>query len=255
METREYNIGKKNAYLLAYRHENLEKLGCAGEYHKKRPAMLVIPGGGYSFVSPREADPVAFEYFRAGFDCFILHYSCLEDIRESLPEEEAAEALALIASLEGIDGDRIAAVGFSAGGHLAASIAAHKDRYKVSLKALVLSYPVITMGPFTHEGSMLNITGGNEDSKRYFSIEKEVTPDFPPTYVWTTADDASVPVDNSLLLYSALLDSGVYSELHIYPHGSHGLSLATRETGFVNEHVSSWLEESLRFLDIVMDLE
>ncbi len=251
METRTIDVGRRKARLVCYIHEDLAALGCDGTYPGRRRAMLVIPGGGYAFVSPREADPVAFRYFAEGYDAFVLYYSVGDDIPLSRPEEEVAEAICEIRRLEGDDA-KVAAVGFSAGGHLAASAAAHWATYgKTSrIDALVLAYPVITLDPpYAHKGSADAITEGGKDGLcGYYSIVEQVSSSFPPTFIWSTTTDATVPVENSLMFFDALRHKDVPVELHVYPHGRHGLSLATEETGMVDERAAAWFAESLKFL-------
>lgn len=251
MDTRTIGVGRRNARLICYMHEDLAALGCDGTYPAIRRAMLVVPGGGYAFVSPREADPVAFRYFAEGYDAFVLYYSVGDDIPFSRPEEEVAEAVSEIRRLEGEDA-KVAAVGFSAGGHLAASAAAHGAAYGNSsrIDALVLAYPVVTLDlPYAHMGSAAAITEGGKDGlSRYYSIVEQVDSSFPPSFIWATATDATVPVENSLMLFDALRRNAVPVELHIYPHGRHGLSLATAETGMVDERAEAWFAESLKFL-------
>ncbi len=151
--------------------------------------------------------------------------------------------------------------GFSAGGHLACSLGAFWNRElvwgplglraeQIRPAAMLLSYPVITSGPFCHSGSFENLLGeeAQDKEKRHLvSLEHQVGPHTPRTFVWHTAADASVPVQNSLLLAQALAKSGVSVELHIYPEGCHGLSLATEDTSSGKENMieprcQSWIK-------------
>ena len=247
-------VGAKDAFLRLYIHKDLSQSRKEGmSFPKKRKAVLIIPGGGYNHVSEREAEPVALTFFEKGYECGVLTYSVGEDIKASSPIEEAAEALCILRSLESVDNCKVCAIGFSAGGHLAAMLAEYGTGFDKDavLNALVLAYPVITMGPFTHKGShdMIVPTLGNED---YLSAEKNVGHSFPPAFIWSTRTDETVDVKNSLMMYEALLEKGIYSEMHIYPTGSHGLSLATDETGISLEYVSHWTEDVLLFLDSVL---
>jgi acetyl esterase/lipase len=147
-------------------------------------------------------------------------------------------------------------MGFSAGGHLASTVGTHfddgradaedpVDRMSCRPDAMILCYPVITFGEYRHHGSMINLIGENPSDEliKLLSNELHVTPDTPPTFLWHTADDQAVPVQNSLLFAEALRRCGVPFELHIYPHGRHGLGLALGEPS-----VSSWTELCARWL-------
>ena len=246
-------FGKAGAHAVGYRHESLyEKFGCDEEYIRLRPAMLVIPGGGYTQVSPREAEPVAVRYLALGFDVFILYYSVGRDIAVSDPLDEAVECMRWIRSLDGIDTGKISCIGFSAGGHLAALLSCYGGPDRPD--ALVLSYPVITMKEGCHEGSRDMITRGDISLRKYYSVEDHVDEAFPPAYIWTTADDASVDPINSILMFQALKKVGVCCSLHIFANGVHGLSVANRESGKENPAVSVWLDESAGFLKQVLDI-
>ena len=134
--------------------------------------MLIFPGGGYILLSPREEDPAAFPFFASGYQVFILEYSVGEGIRKVSPESEAAAAVALMrenADELDIDKDKIAVLGFSAGGHLALSIACHWRRYGENARpnAAVLAYPVVTMGEYAHKGSRESLTGNDEAQQKH----------------------------------------------------------------------------------------
>jgi acetyl esterase/lipase len=140
-------------------------------------------------------------------------------------------------------------LGFSAGGHLASTVGTHFgagdpnaadpiDRQGSRPDAMILCYPVLTFEPpFRHEGSMYNLLGPNppDDLRLSLSSETQVTAETPPTFLWHTADDAGVPVENSLLMAAALSAQHVPFELHVYPHGAHGLGLAPDDP-----HVGTW---------------
>lgn len=248
-----HKLGKKDAFLRFYLHANLSRIGYSGmSFPEKRRAVLIIPGGGYNHISEREAEPVAISFFEKGYECAVLYYSVGEDMAHSNPIEEAAEAVSVLRRLESVDEKKITAIGFSAGGHLAAMLAEHGCEFSndAELNALILAYPVITMGKYTHRGSHDLIVSvlSNED---YLSAEMNVSSSFPPTYIWATRTDETVDVRNSLMMYEAVIEKGIYSELHIYPEGSHGLSLATVETGRCLPYVTSWLDDASRFLDSV----
>ena len=257
MNIRRIYLGIGDVFLDQYLHEPYREMGQKGdEYPEKRPAMLVIPGGGYSNVSKREGEPVALEFFCRGYETFVLNYSLKEAIRHSRPEEEGHRALMHIASLPSVDAARIAVIGFSAGGHVAACLANHAESlgHLGLIKALVLCYPVITMDEhFAHKGSREKITGLDPELLEYYSLEKNIPEEYPAVFIWTTAADELVPAENSIHFFSALREKGHTAELHIYPEGMHGLALATPETGITERRVSHWIEEAFRFLDAVME--
>jgi acetyl esterase/lipase len=208
-----------------------------------RPAVLILPGGGYDYISDREGEPIAFALLRKGIQCFVLSYSVYH---KPFPTNllEAAAALAYIrknAYEYDINPEDITCMGFSAGGHLAASLAVHwdKDFVKKPLglneehrpNASVLCYPVISATD-THQGSIDNLLFNNtmENATELISLEKQVGPQVPRTFLWHCADDGCVPVSNSLRYAAALNENKIEYSLHIYENGGHGLALADRVT-------------------------
>ena len=227
-----------------------------------RPAMLVVAGGGYAFVSGREKECVALSYVVNGFAAFTLEYS-VAPVRFPAQLLEGAMAIAYIrenAAKLCVKPDKIAAIGFSAGGHLAAMLATLFDRVeiKAALKdkaalarpdAVILSYAVISSGEKAHRGSFDNLCGAeNAQLQKELSLENCVTANSSPAFIWATADDGCVPSENSLYMASAYKAAGVPFELHIFAHGTHGLSLATEETGGINKPVQQWLPLSVTWL-------
>ena len=209
-----------------------------GRQDQKRPCMLLCPGGGYRIVSPREAEPIALHLFPEGYNVFILTYSTHPNHFPTQIREAAAAMEVIYANAESwnCDVDRVAIMGFSAGAHLSAHYANRYDCPEVRavfpeskpVKATVLCYPVITGDPnFRHTGSIEKLSGhfpATEEDAEKFSCEKMVTENTPPAFIWATAADQIVPVNNSLLYAQALSASKVPFELHIYPYGKHGLS-------------------------------
>ena len=205
--------------------------------NRKRPAVLVLPGGGYWFTSDREAEPVALRFAARGYAAFILRYSC-HPHTFPVALREACMAMRYIrenARAYEVAPRRVAAIGFSAGGHLCGTLGTMYDCPEVAdlggeellrPDALGLCYPVaVSWGP-THEGSFDNLTGGDAQLRKRLSLDSLVRPDMPPVFLWHTRDDSCVPCRNSLLLACALEEAGVDFALHLYRHGSHGLSLA-----------------------------
>lgn len=238
-----------------------------------RPGIVVFPGGGYAHCSPREAERIAISYNAAGFNAFVVNYS-LAPHRHPEPITDAAEAIRFVrenADKWNVDSDKIAVVGFSAGGHLAASISVHWNNPGIFSEemieseltkpnACILSYPVITSGEFAHRGSFKNLLGEDADEKLLdmMSLEKHVSKSTPPTFLWHTYTDAAVPVENSLLYALALSKEDIPCELHVYPKGPHGLSLVSHETlwsvsKFRRKY--DWLNLSVDWLIDLFDLK
>ena len=232
-----------------------------------RPAMVICPGGGYGFRSDRENEPIALKFMVEGFNSFTLEYS-IEPFGYPTQLVECAMAVAYIkenAEKLSVDKDHVSVVGFSAGGHLAGSLATlFKDKFVVEyLKdkaelarpdAVILSYPVITTKKETHGGTARVVSNGKQDIRDYMSLEDRVTKDSVPAFIWATVDDGCVPCENSLMMASAYKKNGVPFELHIFESGVHGLSLCTRETArtdddeLINAPVEKWFKMSITWL-------
>jgi acetyl esterase/lipase len=234
-----------------------------------RPAVLVLPGSGYVRCSPREAEALAVRFNAAGFHAFVLWYSCAPR-RHPLPLQDCARAFTIIRSRSGewqIDPSRIAMMGFSAGGHLALSETLfHREPYAAipgidpesgRACALMLCYPVISSGEFAHQGSFDALLGEKPEPelRNDLSLENRILPGLPPVFLWHTYTDKSVPVENSLLLAGALRRAGIPLEMHIFPEGKHGLSLAVEETMAgdgenLNLHTAQWFGLCLNWLNL-----
>ncbi len=213
---------------------------------RKRPFVLVCPGGGYAFRSAREGEPIAIKMNGYGFDAAVLSYSVapMDFPAAFLDLCEAVRAVRANAAEWGVDPERVFVLGCSAGGHLAASLAVWWNtdvarRYlpyrarDIRPSGICLCYPVITSGAFRHEGSMANLLGKKNDTpetRNEVSIENLVNEDVPPVFIWHTETDEAVPVENSLLFAQALRAKRIPYELHVFARGPHGLSLATEET-------------------------
>ena len=212
---------------------------------RKRPAVIICPGGGYELLSDREGEPVAMQFLSMGYHAFILRYSVAPD-GFPFAQMELAYAISSVRSHAQewlIDPDKIVVCGFSAGGHLACSLGTFWNREflygplglaaeDIQPNGLILAYPVISAGPCCHAGSFKNLLGPkaeDETMRHMVTLEHQVGPHTPKTFLWHTFPDSSVPVKNSLLLADAMAEHGVNLELHIFPVGCHGLSLATQE--------------------------
>lgn len=236
--------------------------------NRKRPAVIICPGGGYETIAYAEGEPIALKFNASGCHAFVLHYSGTP-VRFPGALLELSKAVATVrsnASKYNIDENRIVVCGFSAGGHLAASLGVYWkegfiqrflgfDNDENKPNGLVLGYPVISNKEgVAHLGSMQNLLGKYPDEKELalFSLEDNVTDLVPPTFLWHTADDPVVPSDNSLLFAYALRKHEVPYELHIYPHGDHGLGLATEATagylGQINPACQNWIDMATRFV-------
>jgi acetyl esterase/lipase len=204
-------------------------------------AIVVCPGGGYRRRAAHEGEPIARWLNELGLAAFVLDYR-VDPHRHPAPLDDAQRAIRTVrARADGwrVDPGRVGILGFSAGGHLAASAATRWrdgdpaaadpiDRQGSRPDLAILCYPVITFGPHRHAGSMTSLLGDDppEEARAALSAERQVGPATPPTFLWHTAEDAAVPVQNSLLFAAALAEHGVPFALHVFPRGRHGLGLA-----------------------------
>ena len=235
-----------DAPVIGYIHDDHDRLVA----HKTRPALVICAGGAYRWLSPREKDPVALSFAALGYQTFLIEYSCGARAGELRPLRELAEAVRHIrahAQDWHVEPEHIAVLGFSAGGHLAASLGTLWQRPELSLgkdcrpDALILCYPVITAGAFSHAESIENVSGGDPALREYLSLEKQVTGSMPPTFLWHCAGDQSVPVENSLLLLDAMQRAGVSYECHLFPEGAHGISMCDQEVETPEPFAAAWV--------------
>lgn len=236
-------------------------------------AMLVIPGGGYRNVcTEKEGEPIALSYVAEGYNSFVLNYRTSD---EGIPYPaqliDASRAIVHIrenADKYNINPDRVFAIGFSAGGHIAGSLAILASEPEVlealGIKegdnrpnAVVLAYPVVSALHPAHEPSFERLTGKpfaeiSEGEKRKLSLECNVDGKSSPAFIWHTAHDITVPPYASLDLASAYLKAGVTTAMHLYPYGPHGIGLGTEVTAESHVHIqplaTGWFADSVKFL-------
>lgn len=234
----------------------------------ERKAILVIPGGGYGCVcSDREGEPIAHAFMAQGYNAFVLHYSVART--RIFPSQliEASKAMKHIkdnAEEYGINKDEVFAVGFSAGGHLTATLGTMWNKKEIydeidmpygynKPKGVILMYPVISADKeIGHLDSFRNLLGKNEiteDDELMCSVDKYVSKNSSPAFIAHTSEDNLVNVRNSLVMADAYAREGLKFELHIYPNGPHGLALGNKITECnnpqcVNEAFSKWVENA-----------
>ncbi|MBR4719587.1 MAG: alpha/beta hydrolase [Lachnospiraceae bacterium] len=212
-----------------------------GNAERSRDCVIVLPGGGYCVCAPHEGEPVALEFYNRGMNAFVLTYTT--DITMSVPlkrqpMEDVSRAVRFVrkkADEYKIAGGRVIILGFSAAGHVCGSLAVHykdvkdidPEYEKVSNKpdGVVLSYPVISTGEYGHVSSFDALLGRepSDEELEYFSLEKQVTSDVPPCFLWQTMTDELVPVENSYLFAGELKKNGVPFAHYVFPAGLHGL--------------------------------
>lgn len=242
--------------IVSFRALEAEVRGCLLEdydtlsAHRVRPALIICPGGAYRWRSPREKDAPALEFLSMGYQVFLLEYSCGPRAGEYRPLRELAEAVRCIRRNHEtwhIDPGKIAVLGFSAGGHLAASLGALWNDPEVGLPdhcrpdALVLCYPVISTRAFAHEESVQWVSGGNGTLREKLHLLDRITPDFPPSFLWHGGQDTSVPPENSLFLAEELRRNGVPFEYHLFESGVHGISTCSQEVETPDEVCRAWV--------------
>lgn len=228
-------------FITTYLLDNYENL----DPNRLRPLIVICPGGGYEHLSVRESEAVAIKMNSLGFQAIILNYS-LAPMEFPASLCDLAEAIVLARKKAGewhVDPNKIVAAGFSAGGHLAATLGCYWNAgllqellpyqpLETKPNALLLSYPVITADiRYCHEASIRNVLGpGCEDERDFVSLENHVSKDVPPTFMWHTNEDKSVPAENSMFFANALRSAGINFEYHLFSKGIHGLALANEET-------------------------
>lgn len=249
MNIKQFTLWEENEYICPTMGKFIPHI--TGYFHEDdvvRPAMLVVPGGAYCVVSPSEGEIVAKRFFQKGFQVFVLTYTTAlfeNTAIRKLPLKDITKAVRTIrlhAAEWKVDPEKIAAIGFSAGGHLVSSLAVHYDDPELKGEgetagisarpdAVILSYPVIVTGEYMHKGSIKALYGDNISSEEadYADSSKNVSSQTPPAFIWTTANDQEVPMENSILYAKALKKAGIPFALHIFSDGEHGSSLADEE--------------------------
>ena len=262
------SLKESKAVLTSFIIENSPEINM--EY--KRPAVLICPGGAYEFLSDREGEVVAQRFIANDIDAFVLKYSIEKEKVYPLQLLEASAALAYIrqnAEALNIDPNKIIICGFSAGGHLAGNLGVSWQEPFIAESlginegenmpnGMILSYPVITGGQYAHRDSFKNLlgNGANEENYERLSLEKLVTKNTPKTFIWHTFEDDCVPLENTMLFAEALRKNDIPFEMHIYPKGGHGLSLADKSSanvndeGHINPHVASWFKLAKQWIEI-----
>ncbi|MDE3237258.1 MAG: alpha/beta hydrolase [Bacteroidota bacterium] len=210
-------------------------------------AVIICPGGGYSWLAiGYEGYDVAKAFNKLGIAAFVLKYRIPNDQcmthKEIVPLQDAERAIQLVRSRAKEWGiEKVGIMGFSAGGHLASTLGTHFNQIEIdnhehiSLRPdfMILGYPVVSFGTsITHMGSRNNLIGKNppEELVKLFSNELQVTPETPITFIVHASDDQTVPVENSIRFYQALVKNKVKAELHIYQAGKHGFGLHNKTT-------------------------
>jgi len=213
----------------------------AAKAPKRQAAVIVCPGGGYQRRAPHEGEPFARLFAEHGFVGVVLHYRVAPN-RHPLPMTDACRAVRMVRHMAAdlnIGANRVALMGFSAGGHLASTVATqpnlHRDaqddlagNFSARPDRLILGYPVISFVTKYHTGSAQSLLGDSPslEARRQLANELHVTAQNPPAFLFHTADDPAVPVENSLNFAAACFAHGVPVALHVFPHGRHGVGMA-----------------------------
>lgn len=214
--------------ILQMNSKNFASLDYADD--QKRDVFMILPGGGYTHASIREAQPVADAFSHLGLHLCIYHY------RETIlryPEinDEAFELLKKLKNDPLIG--KIHVIGFSAGGHFALML---MEKYSAYFASGILCYAVVSMHQkWYHGGSFMQLLGDqyeNEILRKQVSLEHHVHKNMPPIFIFHTVDDEAVPIENALVLIAALKEQNIPVEAHLFPYGRHGISIATAEVAF-----------------------
>ncbi len=239
--------GEFEPYLELYENHELTSSTC----------VLILPGGGYRLRADHEGIPVAERFNSLGFSTAVLQYR----VAPSFWPDPARDVLRAVQMLRGMNdagvwkAEKVAVLGFSAGGHLAACSGVFAesvdtlandaaDEYSAKADALILCYPVISSGEFAHVDSFDALTNSTQKSslREYLSVDKRVDDSTPPTFLWHTTGDNGVPVENSLLFAEAMRRHGREVEIQLFAGELHGIGLA------IGSEAEPWSELAAKFL-------
>lgn len=221
--------------------------------NNSKSTVIVCPGGGYGAKAGHEGEPIAKMFNAGGINAFVLDYN-VKACHKFAPLSDLLRAIRVARSM---GYEKVATLGFSAGGHLCCTSGTlydfdaypktdEIDKLSARPDAFMPCYAVVSFGEFTHMGSRENLLGIEKDDEaliHLFSNEENINSQTPPCFIWHTANDDAVPVENSLMLAAALAKNKVYFEAHIYPDGCHGLGLAEDKND-----VSTWSKNAVIFL-------
>ncbi len=234
-----------------------------------RRAVLVLPGGAYSVCAHHEGEKIALNFLASGINAFVLNYSVKSknpSMRYPMPLVDASKAMKYIrdnAKKYNVDPEHVYVLGFSAGGHLASMLGTiwHRKELYDALpdmkegenkpNGMILCYPVIAYSSFGHKGSFHNLLGNDlpEDEYRKYSSEMNVDDRTCPAFLWHTSDDNGVPVLNSIVMAQALVKQKIPFEMHVYPHGHHGLGLPDGNGGELVTDVATWMGHAIDWVN------
>jgi len=278
VETIELQEGLSNATLTAYIQEQYDY----NAFHKK-PAIIICPGGAYLGYTEKETEPVALRFLAEGFNAFVLRYSIGAMARFPAPLIDTAKAVMLIRENAGkwnIHPDRIYLCGFSAGGHVAATYAATwHERYlsealnvsneTIKPNGLILGYPILDMCRFAERnieknkdmqplvemmlGSVFGSPNPDNELNDEWNCLNRITSHMPKTFLWMTAEDSLIDVNESLDFVKALTSNGVPCEFHYFEKGKHGMSLWAQSEGFdgttKKDSLHDWFNLAVKWLN------
>ena len=249
--------------LRAFIHEG----PCQTEGRQNYPALLILPGGGYNFCNNAEGEPVATKFYSLGFNCYVLIYTCKPHAYYPTQLLQTAAAIHLIRTREDWNNSgHVSVIGFSAGGHLAGHISSCWDMPLLSdtlecesetlrVNAMILCYPGAIFEKDSHRGSITNLFEEKKTEEEYAALDirkhirKGITP---PAFLWHTEIDSAVPTEDSFRVFSALRKAGIPSEIHVFPEGEHGFSVADRTVGRNTTREYAYIR---RWVDMVMEWE
>jgi acetyl esterase/lipase len=221
---------------------------------KKRVAVLIIPGGGYSFISmENEGRKVAQRLLNEGYDAFVLKYRLPDDACSQFKSwVPLTDAMAAVQKIRGYGYEKIGLIGFSAGGHLAGSLItmSYKNPHYPAVAPpdfACLVYPVVSLSEASHKGTRTALIGMDTAGPlpQQFSVEKQIGPKTPPTILIHSVDDSIVSYLHSELFFQASMRNKVHAEIHLYPSGGHGYGLGKMD----NTEAPDWMPLTMFFFD------